>query len=222
MAVSQLGWRGVKPFTVQAMILRFIRNYQLLNEKPSNNHRVGGEGDYIGLWKCSTAGYADVPRDIRISALTEGAFFLLLSLLFFITACPCMNALFVLYKHRMYKYALTWARKGSCACYTWKNLVHLQGWKLANGCCDTLSEVKVLFKRVFFGNTEKYINMGDRNLLLHFFRQDFYFFLSCSVAIAITFTQNSKLYLFLIKTLTVAIILIISKTYYIQKTWSIT
>lgn len=133
-----------------------------------------------------------------------------------------MHCLLCLYKHRMYKYALTWARKGSCACYTWKNLVHLQGWKLANGCCDTLSEVKVLFKRVFFGNTEKYINMGDRNLLLHFFRQDFYFFLSCSVAIAITFTQNSKLYLFLIKTLTVAIILIISKTYYIQKTWSIT
>lgn len=82
-AVSQLGQRGLKVFTIQAIILRFIRNYQLLNKKPSNNHQVGGEGDQIGLWKQSTAGYSDIPRDIIISAVIESPC-LFISFLFFL------------------------------------------------------------------------------------------------------------------------------------------
>lgn len=117
-----------------------------------------------------------------------------LSCLFFLflwlPAPAWKHCLLCFYKHQMYKHALTRARKGSHACYTWKKLFHLQGWNLANGCCNTWSEVKMLFKRVFFDKTAKCINMGDRNLHLNFFRHDFYFFLSCSVAIAIHFEQN--------------------------------
>lgn len=48
----------------------------------------------------------------------------------------------------------------------------------------------MLFKTIFFDNAAKYINIGDRNLLLHFFIDVFFFFLSCSVAIAINIEQN--------------------------------
>lgn len=129
-------------------------------------------------------------------------FFPLLFSSFFVTACPCMNTLLCFYKHQMYKHG--------------KTSVSFRGVKTF-GWCDTWNEVENVLQKSVFQQYSK----------IHKYEREICFCISSDMIISFYHTRLQKQLIlnktervlsFLIKTLTPAIILIISEIYY-TKDW---